>query len=88
MALFAVSSGVAIAYGVGLWIVLIIAPATITGLKGQWALLAAGWLTLGLVWWITMWRLARPGSWWDRHLYGPDKNARARARYGEAASDS
>ena len=33
----AVSKGVAIAYGIGLWVVLIVAPATITALKGQWA---------------------------------------------------
>ena len=87
MGLFAVSSGVAIAYAVGLAVVLFIAPVTITGLKGQWLLLAAGWLTVGMLWWIAMLRLARPGSWWDRHIYCPDKNARARARYGKAASD-
>jgi hypothetical protein len=35
MELLAVSTGVAIAYGVVLWIVLIVGPATITALKGQ-----------------------------------------------------
>lgn len=49
MELFAVSTAVAIAYGIGLWVVLILGPLTITALKGQWALLAAGWLTLGEV---------------------------------------
>ncbi|HEV7481735.1 MAG TPA: hypothetical protein VGO13_01410 [Solirubrobacterales bacterium] len=81
MELFAVSTGVAIAYGIGLWVVLIVAPATITALKGQWLLFAAGWLTLGLVWWIAAMRLARPRSWWSRQRYGPDKLARSQARY-------
>lgn len=87
MELLAVSTGVAIAYGIGLWVVLIVAPATITGLKGQWGLFAAGWLTLGMVWWIAAPRLARPESWWARHLYGPRKLARAQARYGTIAAD-
>jgi hypothetical protein len=83
----AVSTGVAIAYGVGLWIVVIVAPLTITALKGQWLLFVAGWLTVGIVWWIAAMRLARPQSWWARHRYGPDKLARAQARYGVPASD-
>ncbi len=62
MAPLAVSTGVAIAYGVGLWLVLIVAPATITALKGQWLLFGAGWLTVGLVWRIAALRLARPSS--------------------------
>ena len=81
MQVLAVSTGVAIAYGVGLWVVLIILPATVTALKGQWLLFAAGWLTLGMVWWIAAIRLARPSSWWDRHFYGPAKRQRARRRY-------
>ncbi len=87
MELFAVSTAVAAAYVIGLFAVLIVGPMTVTALKGQWALFAAGWLTAGLVWWITALRLARPGSWWARHLYGPDKLARAQSRYGETASD-
>jgi hypothetical protein len=79
--LFAVSAGVAIAYGIVLGVVLIVGPLTITALKGQWALFVAGWLTVGVVWWIAALRLARPGSWWSRHLYGPDKLARAQSRY-------
>lgn len=85
MELLAVSTGVAIAYGIGLWVVLIVAPATITALKGQWALFAAGWLTLGMVWWIAAPRLARPESWWARRFYGPDKLSHAEARYGATA---
>jgi hypothetical protein len=86
MSLLAVSTGVAAAYAIGLWIVLIVAPATVTALKGQWLLFAAGWLTLGIVWWIASLRLARPGSWWDRHLYDPDKRLRVQRRYGEASA--
>jgi Na+-transporting NADH:ubiquinone oxidoreductase subunit NqrE len=35
MELLAVSTRVAIAYGIGLWVVLIVGPATVTALKGQ-----------------------------------------------------
>ena len=81
MGALAVSTGVAIAYGVGLWMLLIVVPATITALKGQWLLFAAGFFTVGTVWWIAACRLARPGSWWDRRRYGPAKRERARRRY-------
>lgn len=87
MELLAASTGVAFAYGIGLWLVLIVAPATITALKGQWLLFAAGWLTMGLVWWIAAMRLAQPRSWWARHRYGPDKLARAQGRYGVPATE-
>lgn len=83
----AVSTGVAIAYGIGLWVVLIIGPATITALKGQWELFDAGWYAVGLVWWISAPRLARPESWWARNLYGPKKLARAEARYPETLAE-
>jgi hypothetical protein len=66
--LLAVSTGVAIAYGIGLWVVLIIGPATVTVLKGQWPLFDYGWFTLGIVWWITGFRLARPESWYPATL--------------------
>ncbi|HEX6456137.1 MAG TPA: hypothetical protein VF009_06410 [Solirubrobacterales bacterium] len=82
--LFAVSTGVAVAYGVALCAVLIAGPLAITALKGHWLLFAAGWLTIGAVWWIAALRLARPGSWWSRHFYGPEKLARSQARYGAA----
>ena len=77
-----VSTGVAVAYAVGI-LLLIIAPIIVTALKRQWLLFAAGWLTIGLVWWIACLRLARPASWWARHFYGADKLARAHERYGE-----
>lgn len=87
MELLAVSTGVAVAYGVGLWVVLIIGPATVTALKGQWPLFDHGWHTAGLVWWIAGFRLARPESWWARNLYGPAKLARAEARYPETLDE-
>ena len=82
----AVSSGIAAAYVVVVF-VLAIGPLVVTALKGQWALFAAGWLTLGTVWLIAALRLARPESWWARHIYGPRKLARARDRYGSAATE-
>jgi hypothetical protein len=78
----AVSSGLATAYVVVLLVGLIIGPMVVTALKGQWALFAAGWITVGVVWLIAAVRLARPGSWWARRLYGPRKLARTQARYG------
>jgi hypothetical protein len=71
-------------YTVALFVVLIVAPLIVTALKRQWLLFAAGWLTIGLVWWIASLRLARPESWWARRFYGQDKLARAQSRYGAA----
>jgi hypothetical protein len=84
MTLLATSTGVAVAYTVALFAVLIVAPLVVTALKRQWLLFVAGWLTIGLVWWIASLRLARPDSWWARRFYGPDKLARAQRRYGAA----
>lgn len=82
MHLLAVSTGVAIAYGIGLWAAVIVTPITITILKRQWLLLIGGLVTIGLVWWIACFRLADPASWWARRFYGEGKLARARQRYG------
>jgi hypothetical protein len=73
-------------YTVALFVVLIVAPLIVTALKRQWLLFAAGWLTIGLVWWIASLRLARPDSWWARRFDGQDKLARAQSRY-RAATD-
>lgn len=73
-------------YTVALFVVLIVAPLIVTALKRHWLLFVAGWLTIGLVWWIASLRLARPDSWWARRFYGQDKLARAQRRY-EAATD-
>lgn len=86
MELLAVSSGVAIAYVVG-WGAIFLVPLVVTALKGQWLLFAAGWLTIGIVWWIAAPRLARPGSWWDRRFYGPAKHRCARLRYDPDFAD-
>ena len=85
MALLATSTGVAVAYTVALFAVLIVAPLTVTVLKRHWLLFVAGWLTIGLVWWIASLRLARPDSWWARRFYEPEKLARAQRRYGAVA---
>jgi len=76
----------AVAYGVGLWLILIVVPGTITWLKGQHALFAAGLVVGGLVWTITAMRLARPDSWWARTFYADEKLARTRARYATPES--
>jgi hypothetical protein len=82
----AVSSGVAAAYVV-LIFGLLFGPMVITALKGQWALLAAGWVTFGTVWMIAALRLARPKSWWARRFYSPGKLARSQARYETASAE-
>jgi hypothetical protein len=56
---------------------------TVAEMKGHDVLIAAGWHTLGIAWWIAAFRLAKPESWWARHLYGPRKMIRAEARWGE-----
>jgi hypothetical protein len=81
--MLAVSTGWAVVYGLGLF-ALCLTPAVITALKGQWVLFGAGFLFLGMVWVIAAFRLARPKSVWARRFYGPEKLARARARYPEA----
>jgi hypothetical protein len=68
--------------GLGIWIA-VLAPLVITTMKGQWVLLIAGFVTVGFVWLIAACRLAKPGSYWARRYYGPEKLARSRARYGE-----
>jgi hypothetical protein len=64
---------------------LVLVPAVVTGLKGQWALLGAGFLLLGLVWLIAAFRLARPNSFWARRFYSPEKLERSRERYPHLA---
>lgn len=73
-------------YGVALWATLIGLPATVTLMKGQKALFAAGLLVLGVVWMIAAFRLARPDSYWARKFYGTEKFTRSVRRYGEVQS--
>jgi hypothetical protein len=79
----AVSTGLQIAYVVALVVIPFLGPVTVAEMKGHGFLVGFGWTTLGITWWIAAFRLARPESWWGRHLYGPRKMARAEARYGE-----
>jgi hypothetical protein len=88
MTLFAVATWVAVLYTAALFLALFVLPLTVTALKGQWLLFAAGWLTVGLVWWIAALRLGRPDSWWARRFYDADKMRRARERYGGLVADS
>ncbi len=87
METLAVASWVAVAYGIAAFAI-VLGPMTVTALKGQWLLFVAGWLTIGVVWLIAACRLARPGSWWDRHVYGPGKQERARRRYPTTSSEA
>ncbi|HVV89869.1 MAG TPA: hypothetical protein VHB53_05195 [Solirubrobacterales bacterium] len=69
----AVSTGIQIAYVVGLVAVLFLGPVTVAEMKGHDILVAAGWYTLGIAWWIAAFRLAKPESWWARHFYDQAK---------------
>lgn len=80
--LIAASTASALLYAVVLWTVLVIAPATVTYVKGQQALFWLGFLLVGTVWWIAACRLARPDSWWARKFYDARKLERTRRRYG------
>lgn len=62
-------------------IALIGVPAGITWAKGQRGAFVLGFLLLGLVWVVAACRLARPGSWWARRFYGPEKLQRAENRH-------
>jgi hypothetical protein len=83
MGLLAVSTGIQAAYVVGLVVVLFLGPVIVAEMKGHTVLVAAGWYTLGIAWWIAAFRLALPDSWWAHHFYGPHKLARAEARWGK-----
>jgi hypothetical protein len=82
MGLLAVSTGIQVAYVVGLVVVPFLGPVTVAEMKGHTTLVTAGWYTLGIAWWIAAFRLALPDSWWARHFYGPDKLARSEVRWG------
>jgi hypothetical protein len=71
-----------ILYLILLWAICL-TPAVVTALKGQVALFVAGFLTLGLVWVIACFRLAKPNSPWARRFYGEEKMRRSRQRYPE-----
>lgn len=78
---FAIAPVAAVLYAAAL-VCLLVVPAVVTIMKGHMALFIAGSLTVGLVWFLAAFRLARPFSPWARRFYGPEKLSRARARYG------
>lgn len=62
--------------------VLIILPALVTGLKGRYGLLLIGFVIPGVVVWVIgALRLARPGSFWERRFYSPEKRRRSLERH-------
>jgi hypothetical protein len=67
---------------IGLLVAVALVGIAITALKGQWLFLSAGFMTVGVAWWVAPFRLAQPNSWWARHLYSEDKRELARERYG------
>jgi hypothetical protein len=77
----AVSDGAAAAYAVAVYGALLVGPAVVTLLKGNYPAFLLGLLTLGAVWMVAAFRLARPVSWWARRFYGEQKMRRARLRY-------
>jgi hypothetical protein len=72
---------------IGLWL-LALTPAVVVALKGHVALFVVGFLTIGLVWLIGAFRLARPNSPWAHRFYGPEKMRRSEERYPNLAPDS
>jgi hypothetical protein len=69
-----------ILYLIALW-TLCLAPAVLTALKGHVALFLAGFLTIGVVWLIAAFRLAKPNSPWARRWYDTGKMRRSQERY-------
>ncbi len=70
----------------GVLFVLIGIPVGITLSKRLYLEFALGLLLFGLIWWIAVFRLARPSSWWARRFYGPEKMQRAFDRFGSAST--
>jgi uncharacterized membrane protein YdfJ with MMPL/SSD domain len=83
--LFATSTAAAVGYAIVLY-ALVFVPAALTALKGHGVWLLGG-IIMPLIWWYSAIRLALPGSWWERHRYGPDKQLAARERYGDRTAE-
>ena len=60
-----------------LWLLGLVPAAVVTVLKGRWAVFFAGWLTLGITWFVGALSLADPDSGWARRFYGEGRLARA-----------
>jgi hypothetical protein len=69
-----------IAYLLFLWAICL-TPGVVAALKGHVALFVAGFLTLGFVWVIACFRLAKPNSPWAHRFYDEEKMRRSRQRY-------
>jgi hypothetical protein len=67
-------------YLIALW-ALCLSPAVVTALKGHLVFFAAGFLTVGVVWFIAAVRLARPNSPWAQRWYDDEKMRRSLERY-------
>lgn len=70
----------------GVLLVVIGIPAGITWSKGQRVEFFLGFLLLGFIWLVAIFRLARPWSWWARRFYGPEKMQRAVDRFGTGSA--
>ena len=70
----------ALAYGLSLYLMLLVVPGIVTLLKGQRLVFVAGLVLAGTVWVVASFRLARPDSWWARRFYSGAKLDRARRR--------
>jgi hypothetical protein len=78
---FASVSAIELFFIAGVWALFVVIPALVTVAKGHIGLFFAGFLLLGLIWWIAAWRLAKPNSPWAKRFYGPEKLERSRRRY-------
>ena len=79
--MFASVSAIELLFIAAVWALVVFIPAFVTVAKGHVALFFAGFLLLGLIWWIAAWRLAKPNSPWAKRFYGPEKQDRSRRRY-------
>jgi hypothetical protein len=61
----------------GVWLLAPVPAATVTALKGRWALFFVGWLTFGLAWFVGAVALAPADSRWARKFYRGERALRA-----------
>ena len=86
--MFASVSAIELLFIVAVWAFLVVIPASVTVAKGHIALFFAGFLLLGLIWWIAAWRLAKPNSPWAKRFYRPEKRSRRRYEQIDPAQPS
>jgi hypothetical protein len=65
----AISTGLQIAYVIALVVVPFLGPVTVAELKGLEILVATGFYTLGIAWWIAAFSVAKPETWWAAILW-------------------